>query len=58
MQLQLMFTYSLVFILNHNMFNPNWPSSGVQVVVKNLLCLFPVVIASGYFYIGIKLKPN
>jgi hypothetical protein len=32
-KLRLTFTRRLLFVVHHYMFQPNWPSSGVQVVV-------------------------
>jgi hypothetical protein len=48
-----LFSYSFI---GHYMFRPNWPSSGVQVVLRkdsaarcNAVFFPPIVVASGYF---------
>jgi hypothetical protein len=46
---------SLYSFIEHYMFRPNWPSSGVQtVMIKDAAAycnavFFPTVVASGYF---------
>jgi hypothetical protein len=52
---------SSVFFVNHYMFQPNWPSSGINVVTKNsatrLKFCFPYVITSCYLALIIVLLP-
>jgi hypothetical protein len=53
--MNIMFPLLVPFIVNQDMFQPNWPSSGVQAVLRESALLVSFAIASDYFYVRIVL---